>query len=190
MYLSGRRDPDRSFRWPARATGTTKLSPKVRVESTAAEAFPPFRRPHQLFLSRPLLIEPAGLDNAPRIVAFDGNRVIVGDGGRAFVRGMGDSKTGVWSLYRQGNPLVDPDTNTTLGYEAIYLGSAKLVQSGDPATVELASVTQEVARLIPADQPEIVRYAPTLAAGSAGASCRFTAACIRLARPESFQSSQ
>ena len=61
-------------------------------------------------------------------------------------------KTAAWSLYRQGNALVDPDTNTTLGYEAIYLGSAKLVQSGDPATVELASVTQEVGigdRLIP-----------------------------------------
>ncbi len=143
--------------------GTVKLSPRVRAESTADSI--PTIPPNAIepFLSRPLLIEPAGLDNAPRIVAFDGNRVIVGDGGKAFVRGMGDSKTGAWSLYRQGRPLVDPDTNTTLGYEAIYLGSAKLVQSGDPATVELASVTQEIGigdRLIPADQPEIVRYAP------------------------------
>ena len=143
--------------------GTVKLSPQIRAQATG-EGIPTIP-PNAIepFLTRPLMIEPSGLDNAPRIVAFDGNRVIVGDGGKAFVRGMGDSKTGAWSLYRQGNPLVDPDTNTTLGYEAIYLGSAKLVQSGDPATVELASVTQEVGvgdRLIPADPPEIVRYAP------------------------------
>jgi len=149
--------------------GTVKLSPRVRAEGTADSI--PTIPPNAIepFLSRPLLIEPAGLDNAPRIVAFDGNRVIVGDGGKAFVRGMGDSKTGAWSLYRQGNPLVDPDTNTTLGYEAIYLGSAKLIQSGDPATIELASVTQEIGigdRLIPADQPEIVRYAPHAPTGN------------------------
>ena len=149
--------------------GTVKLSPRVRAEATADSI--PTIPPNAIepFLSRPLLIEPAGLDNAPRIVAFDGNRVVVGDGGKAFVRGMGDSKTGAWSLYRQGNPLVDPDTNTTLGYEAIYLGSAKLVQSGDPATIELASVTQEIGigdRLIPADQPEIVRYTPHAPAGN------------------------
>jgi hypothetical protein len=144
--------------------GTVKLSPKVRTESMTAEGIPTIP-PNAIepFLSQPVLIEPGGLDLAPRIVAFDSRRVIVGDGGKAFVRGMGDSKEGSWLLYRQGNALIDPDTNTTLGYEAIYLGTAKLVQPGDPATIEVATVAQEIGigdRLVPAGRPDIVRYAP------------------------------
>jgi len=115
----------------------------LRTESMTAEGIPTIP-PNAIepFLSQPVLIEPGGLDLAPRIVAFDSRRVIVGDGGKAFVRGMGDSKEGSWLLYRQGNALIDPDTNTTLGYEAIYLGTAKLVQPGDPATIEVATVAQ------------------------------------------------
>jgi len=143
--------------------GTVKLSPRVRTESTA-EAIPSI--PPQViepFLTQPLLIEPDGLDHAPRIVAFDEGRVVVGDGGKAFVSGMGDSKEPSWNLYRRGNALVDPDTNLTLGFEAIYLGTARVLQAGEPATIELASVTREIGigdRLVPAGRPEIVRYAP------------------------------
>ena len=144
--------------------GTVKLSPRVRTESMMGEAIPTI--PPQAiepFLSRPLLIEPDGIDSAPRIVALDEGRVVAGDGGKAFVSGMGGSKEPSWSLYRRGNALIDPDSNTTLGYEAIYLGTAKVLQTGEPATIELASVTQEIGvgdRLVPAGRPEIVRYAP------------------------------
>jgi len=144
--------------------GTVKLAPHVRAESLAAEAVPSIP-PNAIepFLTRPLLIEPDGIDQAPRIVAFDDGRVVVGDGGKAFVSGMGDSKEASWNLYRRGSALVDPDTNTTLGYEAIYLGTARVLQGGEPATIELSSVTQEIGvgdRLVPAGRPEIVRYAP------------------------------
>lgn len=144
--------------------GTTKLAPKIRAESLGAEAIPAIT-PNIIepFLTRPLLVEPDGMEQAPRIVALDDGRVVVGDGGKAFVSGMGDSKEVSWNLYRRGGALVDPDTNTTLGYEAIYLGTARVLRPGDPATVELASVTQEIGigdRLVPAGRPEIVRYAP------------------------------
>ena len=144
-------------------SGSVKLSPRVRIESTA-EAIPSI--PPQViepFLTRPLLIEADGIEQAPRIVAFDEGRVVVGDGGKAFVSGMGDTKEPTWNLYRRGNALVDPDTNLTLGFEAIYLGTARVLQAGEPATVELATVTQEIGigdRLVPAGRPEIVRYAP------------------------------
>lgn len=149
--------------------GTTKLSPRIRAESSAGEGIPTI--PPQAiepFLSRPLLIEPDGIDQAPRVVALDERRVVAGDGGKAFVSGMGASKEPSWNLYRRGNALVDPDTKTTLGYEAIYLGTAKVLQAGEPATIELASVTQEIGvgdRLVPAGRPEIVRYAPHAPAG-------------------------
>ena len=145
-------------------SGTVKLSPRVRAESTAREAIPSI--PAQIiepYLTRPLLIEPDGLDNAPRIVAIDEGRVLTGNDGKAFVSGMGDSKEPSWYLYRRGNALVDPDTSLTIGYEAIYLGTARVIRPGEPATVELASVTQEIGlgdRLVPAGRPEILSYAP------------------------------
>jgi hypothetical protein len=150
--------------------GTVRLSPKVRAEPLTGEAIPTIP-PNMIepFLSQPLLIEPGGLDLAPRIVAFDGRVVIVGDGHKAFVRGMGDSKEGSWNLYRPGKALIDPDTNTTLGYEAIYLGTAKLVQPGEPATIEVATAAQEIGigdRLVPAGRPDIVRYVPHAPAGN------------------------
>jgi hypothetical protein len=76
---------------------------------------------------------------------------------------MAGAKDENWYLYRRGAPLVDPDTNITLGYEAIYLGTARLTRPGDPATVLLTTATQEVSvgdKLIPIGAPEIPKYAP------------------------------
>ena len=143
---------------------TVKLSPRVRAESTAQTAIPSI--PPAIiepFLTRPLVIEPDGLDNAPTIIAAEESRVILENGNRAFVRGIGDSKETSWFVYRRGPALVDPDTKTTLGYEAIYLGSARVVRAGDPAVIQLSSVTQEVGvgdKLVAAGKPDVPTYAP------------------------------
>jgi hypothetical protein len=144
--------------------GTVKLSPRVRAESTARDAIPSIP-PHIIepFLSRPLVIEPDGLDGAPTIIATEEDRVIIEAGNRAYVRGIGDSKEENWFIYRRGKALVDPDTFVTLGYEAIYLGTARITRAGDPATVQLITVTQEVAKgdkLLPAGVPVVPNYAP------------------------------
>jgi hypothetical protein len=149
---------------PGSAVGTVKLSPRLRAESSARDAIPSIP-PSAIepFLSRPLVIEPDGLDNAPTLIATEENRVIIEAGNQAYVRGMGDSKEENWFLYRRGKALVDPDTNVTLGYEAIYLGTARVTRAGDPATVRLTTVTQEVGRgdkLLPAGVPEVPKYAP------------------------------
>ena len=144
--------------------GTVKLSPRIRAESSARDAIPSIP-PSAIepFLSRPLVIEPDGLDNAPTIIATEENRVIIEAGNRAYVRGMGDSKEENWFVYRRGKALVDPDTNVTLGYEAIYLGTARVTRPGDPSTVQLTTVTQEVGtgdKLLPVGVPEVPKYAP------------------------------
>jgi hypothetical protein len=144
--------------------GTVKLTPRIRAESSARDAIPSIP-PSAIepFLSRPLVIEPDGLDNAPTIVATEENRVIIEAGNRAYVRGMGDSKEENWFVYRRGKALVDPDTDVTLGYEAVYLGTARVTRSGDPATVQLTTVTQEVGtgdKLLPVGVPEVPKYAP------------------------------
>lgn len=149
---------------PGGVVGTVKLSPRVRAESTARDAIPSIP-PSAIepFLSRPLVIEPDGLDNAPTIIATEENRVIIEAGNRAYVRGMGDSKEENWFVYRRGKELVDPDTDVTLGYEAIYLGTARVTRAGDPSTVQLTTVTREVStgdKLLPVGVPEVPKYAP------------------------------
>jgi hypothetical protein len=144
--------------------GTVKLEPRLRAESSARDAIPSIP-PSAIepFLSRPLVIEPDGLDNAPTIIATEDNRVIIEAGRQAYVRGMAGATDENWYLYRRGKPLVDPDTNVTLGYEAIYLGTARLTRPGDPATVRLTTATQEVAvgdKLVPVGIPEVPKYAP------------------------------
>ena len=148
----------------ALSSDTVQLSPRVRAESTARTAIPSIP-PSAIepFLVRPLVIERDGLDSAPTIVATEESRVILEAGNRAFVRGMGDSKETAWFIYRRGPALVDPDTKTTLGYEAIYLGTARVTRAGEPAVIQLTSVTQEVGigdKLVPAGIPEVPTYAP------------------------------
>src|SRR3954467_2189170 len=144
--------------------GTLKLGPRVRAESMAKEQIPSI--PASIiepFLSRPLVIEPDGLDKAPTIVGTQADRVILATGNAAYVRGMGTSKEESWYVFRRGGPLVDPDTKQTLAYEAIYLGTARLDRPGDPSTVVLTSSVQEVGagdKLVAAGRPQPISYAP------------------------------
>jgi hypothetical protein len=143
---------------------TVKLSPRVRAESTAAVAIPTIPAAMiEPFLTRPLVVEPDGLDNAPTVVAAEDGRVILEAGNRAFVRGIGDSKVPTWFVYRRGGPLIDPDTKTTIGFEAIYLGMANVERAGEPAVIRVSTATREINigdKLIPAERPEVPSYAP------------------------------
>ena len=145
-------------------TGTVKMSPRVRAESIARTVVPSIP-PNAIepFLTRPLVVEPDGLDKAPTIVSAEEGHQVMEAGSRAFVRGMGDSKESLWFIYRRGLPLVDPESKATLGFEAIYVGSARLYQSGEPAAVQITSVAREVLpgdKLVPAGKPQIPTYAP------------------------------
>jgi nucleoid-associated protein YgaU len=144
--------------------GTVKLSPRVRTESLSKQEIPSI--PPGIiepFLTRPLVIEPDGLDKAPTIIATQADRVILAEGNSAYVRGIGKSSEDTWYVYRKGGPLVDPDTNKTLAYEAIYLGTAQVTRSGEPATVVLSSAAQEVGagdKLVAAGSAVPPNYAP------------------------------
>jgi len=148
----------------AGAPGAVKIGPRVRAESLAKQEIPSIPSSAiEPFLSRPLVIEPDGLDKGPTIIATQSDRVLLAAGNSAYVRGIGKSKDDVWYVYRKGNPLVDPDTNQTLGYEAVYLGTAQLTRPGEPATVTLTETVVEVGagdKLVAAGRPQSVNYAP------------------------------
>jgi LysM domain len=142
---------------------TRKLTPRVRGEQTeeAIPSIPPSAI--EPWLSRPLIIEENGLAGAPRIAATEEGRFNIGTGSRAYVSGIGASPEKAWLIYRQGAPLVDPDTNRVLGFEAVYLGAARVIRAGEPATVFVTHATQEIGpgdRLIPAGKPELLTYVP------------------------------
>jgi hypothetical protein len=142
---------------------TVKLSPRVRSEATSA-AIPAIPAAIiEPFLAQPLVIEPDGLERAPRVVATEDNRVNIGSGSLAYVSGMGDSKATSWQLYRQGKPLVDPETKNTLGYEAVYLGTGTVEKFGEPASVRITAAKQEIGRgdrLIAMGAPQANEYLP------------------------------
>jgi LysM domain-containing protein len=145
-------------------SGTTRLAPRARAESLTDQQIPSIP-PSAIepFLSRPLVIEPDGLAKAPTIVATEKDRVILAAGNTAYVRGIADAGEETWYVFRQGAPLVDPDTQRTLAYEAIYLGTAQVTRSGNPATVVLTSAVQEVNagdKLVAAGPPQPMSYAP------------------------------
>jgi hypothetical protein len=148
----------------AEQPGSVKLAPRIRADSLAKEQIPSIPAAAiEPLLTRPLVIEPDGLDKAPTIVGTQADRVILAAGNAAYVRGIGASKEESWYVFRRGGPLVDPDSNQTLAYEAIYLGTAQLQRSGDPATVVLTSAVQEVGagdKLIAAGRPQPISYAP------------------------------
>jgi hypothetical protein len=144
--------------------GTVRLSPRTRSQAMDKDVIPSIPASAiEPFLSRPLVIEPDGLDKAPTIVASEADRVILSAGNTAYVRGIGGSPEDTWYVYRKGNALIDPDTEQTLGYEAIYLGTARVTRAGDPATIVLTSATQEIGpgdKLVAAGKPQTVNYAP------------------------------
>jgi hypothetical protein len=96
------------------------------------------------------------------VVAVQDKRVIAGAGDRIFVTRVGQPVR-TWQVFRQGKELVDPDNNDVLGHEALYLGTAQLSRSGEPAEFLLRSTKQEVSvgdHLLPAPRNEVMNYIP------------------------------
>lgn len=137
-------------------SGTVKLSPRIRVEPLAAKAVPSISSAAIApFLSKPLVVGRDELSSAPRIVATQESRVAIGAGDIAYVEGLTKDQDASWQIYRRGDPLIDPDTNETLGYEAVYLGDARVRQFGEVSTIEIVKSVQEIYtddRLLPASK--------------------------------------
>jgi hypothetical protein len=139
---------------PAPSLDTIKLSPRLRAEPLADKAIPAIP-PSVIepFLSRPLVVGQDELASAPVVLANQENRVAIGAGNIAYVEGLDHGKGLSWQLFRRGDPLIDPETDETLGYQAIYLGDARVIRRGEPATIEVTRSAREIYagdRLLPA----------------------------------------
>jgi hypothetical protein len=130
-----------------------KLSPKIR--STAiSKAIPAIPIDAiQQFLTRPYVTTEKELSEAPYIVQFADEHIIGGPRFRAYVRSIKGKTSKKFDIVRPGNPYRDATTGEVLGHEALFIASAILQRTGDPATVLLESSELEALkgdRLLPA----------------------------------------
>jgi hypothetical protein len=126
-------------------TETVKLSPQVRAAPRAPVPVPTIPTADiEPFLSKPLVIAQDQLAGAPRIVRTQENRVALGAGNVAYVQGVTKEKGDYWHLFRTGAALVDPVTQETLGYEAVFLGEAKVLRFGAISTIEIVKSPLEI----------------------------------------------
>lgn len=127
------------------SSDNVKLSPRLR-QSNIDQAIPSIpSREIAPFLSLPRVIEEGALLDAPRIVGTEDNRVIAGAGNIVYVLGMQPSQGERWQIYRPGKALKNP-AGEVLGFEANYLGEAKVVRFGESSSVEILRSSQEIVR--------------------------------------------
>lgn len=145
-------------------SNTVRLSPGVRVSdlqqeipSIPAGAIAPFLR-------YPLVVESeAKLEYAPRILGTEDRRVIVGVGNLVYADGVAESEGVNWQVYRPGRVIRDPETNESLGYEAEFLGEARVRRFGAPATLEVTKAALEINKLdflMPLKDQQFPAYVP------------------------------
>ncbi len=145
------------------AGNVVKLDARVRVEplNSAVPSIP--GTVIGPFLSQPLIVEANGLDSAPSILATEESRVIVGAGDTAYADRIGTGDSINWQIFRPGVALKDPDSGEILGYEAKYVGDARVRRYGNPTTLEIVKTRQEVNRgdrLAPARETAFPTYVP------------------------------
>ena len=120
-----------------------KLSPQKRITHKREEPIPllPLNR-IKPFLSYEQTIEQDALDSLPYVLGTDRaiKRALQGD--MLYVKGdLGADRR--FALYRKGKKYIDPETEDTLGYEAVLVAIAKLETTGNPELGILAKVVIE-----------------------------------------------
>lgn len=134
---------------------------KKPISSIAPDVIEPF-------LSEPRVLDAGELDQAPRVVGVQDNRVIAGAGDIIYATEPGvfttiQTNQKLWQVFRPGNPLKDPDSRDILGHEAYYIGTARLTREGTPTTFMIQTAREEIAagdRLLPAPRPDVLTYIP------------------------------
>ncbi len=124
-----------------------KLSPRIRAQSIDA-SIPsiPIESIRQL-LEKPLIIDEDELAESAYVLDSRDNHLANAINDTLYVRKLDtESGNGRYNIFRPHKPLVDTTTGETLGYEALYVGEAKLERGGDPASIRVTSVAREVLR--------------------------------------------
>ncbi len=180
-----------SSRGGANSLETIKLSPRTRISQLPDDSIPTLQNSLiEPFLTEPIIVEEATLQAAPRFVATQEGRVLLSEGDRAYARSADGSGLSIaagqprdFRVFRNATALKDPGTGEILGYEAQFVGRAKLirgesvaamrgaeVKDGEAAKTEIVPATLDILRskeeirtgdrLLPEPPMELLTYSP------------------------------
>jgi len=130
------------------ANRTIKLSPNIRITrlQPAIDVIPIDKI--RQFLIQPMILEAEELIDSAYVLSNSNGKVLLGTGDVFYARGIeaeieDENKLG-FTIMRPGQVYTDSETGAALAYEAVYLGEAILQKAGDPATLQVKNVTQEI----------------------------------------------
>ena len=127
-----------------RALYGDRLSPHVQAGPGEHDAIPSIPYADvKPFLNQTLVAGEGELDDGPVIVASI-ERALLSNGDVAYVSNLPTDKGQEWQVYRTGNPLIDPTDGQTLGYEATFLGNARVEKFGKISTVRIYGAKEEI----------------------------------------------
>lgn len=150
----------------------TRLSPRVRTT-------PLDETPHaiqtipmdviQQFLDNSIVLNASEYETGPYLVSMEDGRIIGGTGNNLYARNIEGISAERFQVFHSGQAYKSPSNpNEVLGYEATYVGEARMVKKGDPATLTLTSSRREALigdRLLPASasatKPNFTPRVPT-----------------------------
>lgn len=116
------------------------------------------------FLTRSRIFESPHIEDAGVLVAAQEKQILVGAGDLIYARGL-DEYVQNWQLFRRTTPVIHPVTRERLGYEADYLGRARLIDLSEEgiATLRILESVEHIApgdRLVPVEAPRLMNYVP------------------------------
>jgi hypothetical protein len=133
---------------------TVKLSPTVHSEviPDVSQAIPtiPYSAV-EAFLRRPLVASSTELASAPTLIASEDGRGLLTLGDPVYATGI-KTDSGKWNIVRIGKALRDPESGKEIAHELIYVGDAQTQEEGNPTTLIITGVEQEIQvgdRLLP-----------------------------------------
>ncbi|MEO8224816.1 MAG: LysM peptidoglycan-binding domain-containing protein [Gammaproteobacteria bacterium] len=144
VYVDGQPQIRSSRGDTAAASGTDRLSPRIREEQLATAVT---TIPYEVvapFLSKGMVLAKDEIDGLPHVVALRDDHLVGASGNDAYVRGKIADEGAAYSVIHIGDKLVDPDDGDVLGYEGIYVSDGRIRRLGDPATLELNNSQREV----------------------------------------------
>lgn len=94
------------------------------------------------FLEAPRLVTPEQLQTAPYIVQFLDGHLLGSDGMKVYIRHAQPADGRVYAVVRPGEVYRDPKTGKILGYEAIPVGTTRILEFGPIDTGILTETTR------------------------------------------------
>jgi hypothetical protein len=141
VYVNGQ--PRLSDGGRVSGTGVERLSPQVREEPLdGAIPMIPIDAIRN-FLRGPRLVTSDELGASPYLLAFDEEHIVGGQGVTVYVEKLEPEKAYTYSVVRRGQIYRDPDNGDVLGYEAVPVGDAEVLEYGNPSTAILSRNVRE-----------------------------------------------